>query len=96
MALAIDEIFDEVAVKQPAQTRPSRAFDPLGHNAVGAEPASVRELGRAILGNVLKRDKPPYPSTTASPSIVKLLALIRSAAAAIAENLAVKSIALRL
>ncbi len=37
------------------------------------------------------RDKPSGPSTTASPSIVKLLALIRSAAEAIAGSLAVQS-----
>jgi hypothetical protein len=43
-----------------------------------------------------KRDKPSGASTTASPSSVKLLALIRSAAAAIAGSLAVQSFALRL
>jgi hypothetical protein len=42
------------------------------------------------------RDKPSGPSTTASPSIVKLLALINSAAAAIAASRAVQSYALRL
>jgi hypothetical protein len=42
------------------------------------------------------RDKPSGPSTTASPSIVKLLALIRRAAVAMADNRAVQSYALRL
>jgi hypothetical protein len=37
------------------------------------------------------RDKPSGPSTTASPSIVKLLALVRSAAAAIAASRTVQS-----
>ncbi len=37
------------------------------------------------------RDKPAVPSTTASPSIVKLLALIRCAAAAIAGSRTVQS-----
>jgi hypothetical protein len=40
------------------------------------------------------RDKPSGPATTASPSIVKLLALIRPAAVAIAGSLAVQSFAL--
>jgi hypothetical protein len=38
-----------------------------------------------------KRDKPSGPSTTASPSIVKLLASIRAAVAAIAGNRTVQS-----
>jgi hypothetical protein len=42
-----------------------------------------------------KRDKPSGPTTTASPSIVKLLALIRSAATAIADSLAVQLFPLR-
>ncbi len=42
-----------------------------------------------------KRDKPSGPSTTASPSIMKLFALIRCAAAAIAGRLAARSFALR-
>jgi hypothetical protein len=41
-------------------------------------------------------DKPSGPITTASPSIVKLLALICSAAAAIVANHTVQSYALRL
>ena len=49
---------------------------------------------RAMCGDRCRssnRDKPSGPSTTASPSIVKLLALIRSAAEAIAGSLAVQS-----
>jgi hypothetical protein len=46
--------------------------------------------------NSSNRDKPSGPSTIASPSIVKLLALIRSATAAMADSLAVQSLALRL
>jgi len=48
----------------------------------------IRGLRRRSSSN---RDKPSGPSTTASPSIVKLLALIRSAADVIAINLAVQS-----
>jgi hypothetical protein len=42
-----------------------------------------------------KSDNPSGPSTTASPSIMKLLALIRPAAAAIAGSRTVQSLALR-
>jgi hypothetical protein len=41
-------------------------------------------------------DKPSGPGTTASPSIVKLLGLIRPALSAIAPSRAVQSFALRL
>jgi len=47
-------------------------------------PAQIIEPGQAV-----------RPKHTASPSIVKLLALSRSAAAAIAGNLVVQSFALR-
>jgi hypothetical protein len=46
--------------------------------------------------NSSNRDKPSGPTTTASPSIAKLSALIRSAAAAIAASRTVQPLALRL
>jgi hypothetical protein len=56
----------------------------------------VRKDGGAILGNVfVKQDACLGPSTTASPSIVKLVVLINSAAAVIAANRTVQSYALR-
>jgi hypothetical protein len=54
---------------------------------------SVRAASRR--GKSSKRDKPSGPSTTASPSIVKLLALIRPAAAAMTGSRTVQSWALR-
>jgi hypothetical protein len=49
----------------------------------GVEDRGVRSL---LLRNTSNRDKPSGPSTTVSPSIVKLFALIRAAAAAMADN----------
>jgi hypothetical protein len=54
--------------------------------------ASATSLQRSFS----KRDKTSGPSTTASPSIVKLLALIRAARSAIARSRLVQSFALRL
>jgi hypothetical protein len=56
----------------------------------------VENRGSSERDNSSNRDKPSGPTTTASPSIVKLSALIPSAAAAIAASRSVQSYALRL
>jgi hypothetical protein len=59
-------------------------FSKPGNGRIAVRAASRR-------ANSSNRDKPSGPSTTASPSILKLLALITSAAAAIAASRTVQS-----
>ena len=54
----------------------------------------MAEHAASLLSRSSNRDKPSGPGTTASPSIVKLFALIRAATAAIAGSRTVQSIAL--
>jgi hypothetical protein len=102
-------IFDNVFVKQDASLSIAQqacqrglAFEERATAQILAitldqvEGVEDRSSSGLSMGQLSNRDKPSGPSTTASPSIVKLLALINSAAAAIAASRAVQSYALRL
>jgi hypothetical protein len=102
-------IFDNVFVKQDASL--SIAQQPR-QRSLSVQERAIAHVLAVMLGEVegeriaartasllrssSNRDKPSGPSTTASPSVVKLLALVRSAPSAIARSRAVQLFALRL